>query len=131
MYSLSHVIALLDGSLARLVKTIAWRIRHVGPALREHTTKTGNNLSAQTMLLQHLWSPAPVASPKKPKAAKRTSAVSKSTSKKPSVAQTAKSPSSRGKSTQTPASKTRQPAAPAAKRKRSVAKQGTQAPSRK
>lgn len=131
MQSLRTATAQLLGSLMQWVKVIVWRIQVAGRVNRVRTTKAGNNFSAQVMLLQHLWSPAKVASPKKRKAAKPTTAASKSTSKKPSPARTGKSPSSRGNSTQTPVRQTRQPAAPAAKRKRSVAKQDTQAPSRK
>ena len=131
MYSLSHVIALLDGSLARLVRAIAWRIRHAGPVNLGRTTKTGNDFSAQTMLLLHLWLPAKPQPKKNRKAAQRISVASKSTSKKQSPVLTVKSPQEDGSSIQIPVFKTRQPAAPAAKRKRSVAKQGTRVQSRK
>ena len=132
--------------LKRLITAIARIITHTtqptvgipvpptqpaGPVNKEPTQPAGNKRSAQGSTKPRKSSPAQPRSPKKQKAAKRTSAASKSTSKKPSVARTVKSPSSRGNSTQTPVRQTRQPAAPAAKRKRSVAKQDTQAPSRK
>lgn len=121
MYSLSHVIALLDGSLARLVRTIAWRIRHAGPVNLGRTTKTGNDFSAQTMLLQHLWLPVKPQPKKNRKAAQRISVASKSTSKKRALVLTVKSPQEDGSSIQTPASKTRQPVSQVQKPRKAVA----------
>lgn len=131
MFSLSHVIALLIGSLARLVKITVRRMQTAGPVNLGRTTKTGNDFSAQTMLLQHLWLPAKPQPKKNRKAAQRISVASKSTSKKRALVLTVKSPQEDGSSIQIPVSKTRQPAKPAAKHKPSAAKQGTRVQSRK
>ena len=114
---LRAVIARLIGLLTRTRGTAtALPTPAAGLAPLEHMMRLGSRTSAMESLppLQLL---AKAASPKKPKAARRTSAASKSTSKKPSVAQTEKSPSSRGNSTQTPASRTPQPALPESKPK--------------
>ena len=120
MFSLSHVIALLDGSLARLVKVIARRIRHAGPVNLVPMTRTGNDFSAQDMLLQHLSSPAKPQPKKRRKAAQRISVASKSTSKKSKPAPTEQSPKAHGNSTLTPVSKIPQPVKQALKRKQAA-----------
>ena len=110
MYSLKAAIARLVGWLIHRVKATAPRTHLAGPASLERTAQTGSVCSAQDTSHQPQLSPAKPASPKKLKAAQRTSAASKSTSKKSKPAQTERSQRGRGSSTQTPASKTHQPA---------------------
>lgn len=121
MFSLSHVIALLVGSLARLVKVTVRRMQNAGPVLREPITKTGNDFSAQTMLLQHLWLPAKPQPKKNRKAAQRISVASKNTSKKQPLVLTVKSPQEDGSSIQIPVFKTRQPVSQGSKAKQKPA----------
>lgn len=78
---------------------------HVPP---ERTAPVGNKTSARaTKPQRQSQSPAQVASPKKPKAVRQTTPVSKGSSKKQKPAPTVQSRSSAGNSTPTPASGTR------------------------
>lgn len=109
MYSLKAAIARLVGWLIHLVKATAPRTHLAGLVSLEHTAQTGSPCFAVDTLHQPQSSPAQAALPKKQKAVQRTTAASKSTSKKQPAAQMAASLSNHGSSTATLALKTPRP----------------------
>ena len=101
---------------------------NAGHAPQEHTTQVGKVTTALDIKLQHQFPlPAQAPSSKKPKAAKRTTAVPKDSSKKQKPVQTDKSQSTRGNSTQTPASKIHLHAKPQVRAKQARVLRTTQA----
>jgi len=117
MFWLKRVIARLLGHQIPPLEAPVEQTQTAGLANKVHTTQAGNKRSVATPTKHRKSLPVQQPSPKKPKVAKPTTAVSKDSSKKPKPVQTAKSRTTAGNSTQTAVRPTPQAAKSAPKRK--------------
>jgi hypothetical protein len=122
MLWLKRVIARLLGTQTQLLDNPVQPTQTAGLAHQTPITKTGNKRSVVATKRPRQSLLAQPASPKKPKAAKSTTAASKGSNKKQEPVQTAKLQTTAGNSTRTVARQTPQAAKSAPKAKRSVAK---------
>lgn len=124
MSLLRHAIALLNTLLMHLGKVTVLLTHPAGHVSQVRTTRTGNDFSAQAMLLQHLY--AKQQRKRKQKVVQLISVVSKNTDRTPPLVLTVRSPQQGGISYQIPVFKTLLPAVPAQNRKPRVVLRDTQ-----